>query len=199
MELCLTPRQRSTRRIFAAMRLVILAYLLTACGGSRPPAVQPALASAVPAPAADIAPMLFTVDQLRAGNPQGRVIELRMQEEGKPTVVEHWEFSAVDADTATIHAITRDETGKVIADETGTSKWTELHQHGAFPAAATTIEEDVSVTVPAGTFVTQLYTVTQGDATRRFWFAKELPGPPVQFETERGGKVVMRAQMLRAK
>src|SRR5690606_15493940 len=148
---------------------------------------------------AEHAPMLFTVEQLRAGNPQGRVVELRMEAAGKPVTIEHWEFTAVDADTATIHAITRDESGKVLADETGTSTWQELHQHGTFPAAATTVEDNVSLTVPAGTFTTRLYTVTAGDTIRRFWFAADLPGPPVQFTTEQAGKEVFRAQMLRAR
>ena len=122
-----------------------------------------------------------------------------MEADGKPTTIEHWEFTASDEAQATIHAITKDETGKVLADETGSSKWEELHKHGQFPAAATTIEDNVEITVPAGTFKTRLYTVKAGEATRRFWFATELPGPPVQFTTEQAGKVVMRAQMLRAK
>ena len=143
--------------------------------------------------------MLFTVDQLREGNPRGRVIELRMEADGKPTMIEHWEFTAVDGETATIHAITRDEAGNVVADETGTSKWTELHEHARFPGAATTVRDNVSITVPAGTFVTRLYTVVEGDKTRRFWFSPDLPGPPVQFETEVGGKIVLRARMLRAR
>ena len=143
--------------------------------------------------ATDIAPQLFTVEQLRAGNPQGRIIEFRMEADGKPTTIEHWEFTAVDAENATIHAITRDESGTVLADETGTSTWTELHKHGQFPAAATTIEDNVQITVPAGTFTARLYTVKAGDTTRQFWFATELPGPPVQFTTEQAGKVVQRA------
>jgi hypothetical protein len=179
------------------MRLVIV-LALVACSHAAPPPAKPAAAPTSPADG-EIAPQLFTVEQLRAGNPQGRVIELRMEAEGKPTMTEHWEFTAVDAQTATIHAITRDESGAVVADETGTSKWTELHKHAHFPAAATTIQDNVQVTVPAGTFTTRLYTVKAGDATRQFWFAPELPGPPVQFTTEQGGKVVMRAQMLRAR
>jgi len=179
------------------MRLLVLALALVvaACSHSTPsPPVKPAQ----PGPDG-IAPQLFTVEQLRAGNPQGRIIELRMEADGKPTTIEHWEFSAVTADAATIHSISRDEAGTVLADETGTSTWEDLHEHGQFPAAATTIEDNVELTVPAGTFTTRLYTVKDGDATRRFWFAADLPGPPVQFTTEQGGKTVQRAQMLRAR
>lgn len=146
------------------------------------------------------APRLFSLEQLRQGSPQGRIIELRITVAGKPPVVDHWEFTKVDAETATIHSVTRDADGKVIADETGTSNWTELHDHGKFPSAATRIEDGVVLTVPAGTFKTRLYTV-RADATtvRRFWFASDLPGPPVQFTTEKDGQVVMRAEMLRAR
>jgi hypothetical protein len=122
-----------------------------------------------------------------------------MEADGKPTVIEHWEFTAVDAEQATIHSITRDETGKVLADQTGSSTWSELHKHGQFPAGATTFEDNVSITVPAGTFTARLYTVKDGDTTRRFWFVADLPGPPIQFTTEQAGKIVMRAQMLRAR
>jgi hypothetical protein len=146
-----------------------------------------------------VAPRLFTLEQLRGGVTVGRIIELRMEAAGKPATIEHWEVTAADAEGATIHAITRDEAGTVIADETGTSKWTELHDHAKFPAASTTIEDGVVLTVPAGTFTTRLYTVRADATTSRFWFAADLPGPPVQFTTEQAGQVAFRGVMLRAR
>jgi hypothetical protein len=143
--------------------------------------------------------MLFDVAQLREGNRPGRVIEIRVEADGAPAKIERLEFTASTDQDATIRAITKDETGKVLADNTSTTPWQKLHEHGQLPADATTFEDNVSVTVPAGTFETRLYTVKAGDAIRRLWFAVELPGPPVQFETEQAGKVVMRAQMLRAR
>ncbi|MFN0248609.1 MAG: hypothetical protein ACKV2T_17085 [Kofleriaceae bacterium] len=169
-----------------------VAFLLAfaACGASSKPNA--------PAPA-ESAPQLFTIEQLRDGIPAGRVIELRMELEGKPATTEHWEFTKVDANGATIHSVTRDDAGTIVADQTGTSAWAELHSHAKFPAAATTIEDNVTLTVPAGTFTTRLYKVKVEGATRRFWFAVDLPGPPVQFTTEKEGKVVMRAVMLRVR
>jgi hypothetical protein len=188
--------------VMTERRLVLVVLVMVACGGQAS-APAPVTAATPPTPATSAtpayAPQLFTLEQLRAGNPEGRTIELRMELDGAPATIEHWEFTAVDAETATIHAITRDEAGAVIADQTGTSTWQELHRHAQFPAAETTIEDGVSVTVPAGSFRTRLYTVTSGETVRRFWFAEELPGPPVQFTTEKAGRVVMRAQMLRAK
>jgi hypothetical protein len=178
------------------MHGLVLAVALVAC--SQPTQTGPA----APAPAStpsEFAPQLFTVEQLRAGNLPGRVIELRVEAEGKPTTIEQMSFTAATADEVTIRSVSKDESGKVLADETVAARWTELHKHGQFPAAATTFEDNVEITVPAGTFKTRLYTVTAGDATRRFWFAADLPGPPVQFTTEQAGKVVLRAQMLRAR
>jgi hypothetical protein len=175
------------------MKTILVILALAACGGSAPPPEKK------PAVTSELAPTLFTVEQLRAGNPKGRIIELRMEIEGKPVTIEHWEFTAVDDESATIHSITRDEGGNVLADQTGTSKWADLHKHGQFKAADTTFEDNVEITVPAGTFKARLYTVKADGAIRKFWFATELPGPPVQFTTEKDGKVVMRAQMVRAK
>ncbi|MBP6634029.1 MAG: hypothetical protein KA297_31745 [Kofleriaceae bacterium] len=179
----------------------IVALMLLGCGGAPTPAAPPAARpeSQTSAPATGFAPQLFTVEQLRAGHAEGRIIELRMEVDGQAPMLERWEFTKVDDMSATIHAITTDPEGKIVADQTGTSTWVELHQHGQFPAATTTFEDDVTVTVPAGTFTTRLYTVKADGETRRFWFAAELPGPPVQFTTEKDGKVVLRALMLRAR
>ncbi|CAN5916512.1 hypothetical protein BH11MYX2_BH11MYX2_00860 [soil metagenome] len=168
--------------------VLVLGIVLTGCGASRRPPATPT-----------DAPMLFTVEQLRAGCPQGRKIELRIEVSGKPAIVEDWEFTRVDKVSATIHSVTHDEDGEPISEETSTSKWTDLHEHAKFPAATTTFDDNVELTIPAGTFTTRLYTVHDGGTTKQFWFATDLPGPPVQFTTEKDGQVVMRALMLRAK
>ncbi len=182
------------------MRLAAL-LVFAACSHAAPQPAAPAGAPATPSASSqgDIAPQLFTVDQLRAASPSGRVIEFRMEVEGKPTIIDHWEFTSANADTVTIHAVRRDEVGNVVSDESQTAAWVDLHKHGQFPAAATTIQDNVQLTIPAGTFTTRLYTVKTGDSIRRLWFATDLPGPPVQFTTEQAGKVVMRATMLRAR
>ncbi len=189
------------------MRWVLAVAFAAACGGrpatttttpAAPPSPPPTATPTTSGIATAIAPVLFTASQLRDGNPQGRVIEFQRDTDGT-VQTEHWEFTHVDDRTATIHAITRDADGKVLDDATGTSTWDELAVHGQFPAASTTITDNVEITVPAGTFVTRLYEVTANDTIRRFWFAVDLPGPPVQYTTERGGKTVMRTQMLRAR
>lgn len=192
------------------MRRFCLVLVFAACSHAAPatsPAVTPAappaepLASSTASTSADaaFAPQLFTVEQLRDGNPRGRVIELRIEADGKPTTILRMEFVDVDATRATIHSTIREEDGTVVSDETGAATWDELHTHGQYPATATTIDDNVTVTVPAGTFTTRLYTTTSDGMTRKFWFATDMPGPPVQMTTEQGGKVVMHGQMVRAR
>lgn len=148
---------------------------------------------------ASFAPTLFTVDHLRDGNPKGRIIEFRIENEGQPPVNEQWEFVAVDRESATVRAISKNDAGDVVADRTDAATWTELHSHGKFLASSTTITDGVVLTVPAGTFTTRLYTVRGAGIVRKLWFATELPGPPVQFTTERNGAIVSRTVMLRAR
>jgi len=121
-----------------ALALALAMSFVAACASS-----TATKATATPPIMADgsFAPRLFTVAELRDGMPRGRVIELRMQIEGKPTTVDHWEVTAADAEGATIHSVTRDAAGQITADETGTSKWTELHDHAKFLAASTRIAD----------------------------------------------------------
>ena len=175
------------------MRVALFLTVLAGCSGTQGPTADE------PGHRDGKLPTMFTAEQIRAGCPQGRVIELRIEADGKPTTIEHWEFTVVTPEAATIHSVTTDEAGTVLEDATGTSKWTELQEHARFPANATTITENVSVTVPAGTFTTRLYTGLTEDTLSRFWFAADLPGPPVQFSVEKDGKVLRNAQMLRAR
>lgn len=175
------------------MRSLVLA-LLVACGGKT--------STPAPAPAQVAQPeylQMFGVEELRAGCPQGRVIEIRVEENGKPTHIERMEFVSVDAETATVHATSRDEAGTILSDQTGKARWDELAMHGRFPAKSTATEDNVSITVPAGTFTTRAFHVDAGATKRTLWFSTTLPGPPVKFTTEEGGVVVMTATMLRAK
>lgn len=171
--------------------LVVLA--ITAGCGEPPP--KPAAPTAA---ASGDAPHPTSLDELRAGCPAGRVIELRFEASGKPVVISRMEFVKVDERSATIKDTTRTEDGKVVSEDTGATEWTGLYSHASFPASETTIES-ADVTVPAGSFHAKLYTVTHGKTVKRFWFAEGLAGPPVRFTTEEDGKRVFEGTMLRAR
>jgi hypothetical protein len=126
-------------------------------------------------------------------------VRLHIDAAGQEPTEERWEFTAVDAESATI-ASTSLVDGVVIAEETATTAWAALHQHAAFPAARTTRVAS-TVEVPAGTFPTWLYTVHEtgedGAAEiHRYHFATALPGPPVQYTMERDGQIVFTMTLL---
>ncbi|MCI0686269.1 MAG: hypothetical protein L0Y54_03380, partial [Sporichthyaceae bacterium] len=67
--------------------------------------------------------------------------------------------------------------------------WHDLQAHASFPADATTIESERIETV-IGTLDRLRYTVRDGATDQIFWFAKELPGMPIQMLTRTDGQVV---------
>ena len=175
---------------------MLLAFLLSCAHVA--PTVPPAPPLAVSEP---IAPRPFTVDELRAGIPQGTRIRLQIATLGEPTIEQRWEFLACTADGATITSQVYDAAGVLLKDEgPGTSTWAELNEHATFPAAAT-VRTEQSLDGPLGSLDTWLYTVAlPGDdgilLVKRLYFSKSLPGPPVLLTIERQGVETFRMTML---
>ena len=168
---------------FAPFALVFT--LSAGCAAPPPPRAQPPAATVD----AGDAPYPYTVDEIRSGCHE-RIVVSRMKA-GQPATRERWTFGDVDADTARITTTPLDAEGK----ETGTPatetvKWADLHEHARFPLAKTTLTEE-SVTIPAGTFVAARYFVRDGETTKTYWFARELPGPPVKLVVMKGAELVM--------
>jgi hypothetical protein len=186
------------------MRFLSLA-LVVACSGSNPSSPPPAppppgvaAADATPAvPAREqFAPLPYTADQIRAGSPAGRVIPFRLEVPGKPTSMQVITFVSSDDQGAEIEVAHRDDKGRPTGDaKRQRATWGELAQHGAFPRAATTIEEGVADT-PAGKFPSKIYIVKQGDEVSHFYFAVDRPGPPVLAYTEKAGTRTMTSTLL---
>ena len=57
--------------------------------------------------------------------------------------------------------------------------WLELQAHASFPADATTIESE-RIETAIGELDCLRYTVRDGATEEVFWFAKDLPGMPIQ-------------------
>jgi hypothetical protein len=196
--------------------------LLCGCGGAARPPASTAVAD-IPAP------YPFTVYELRAGCPLGRVIEYRIEREGSPARVERWVFAPLDPDTVSVTTTAFDADGKPDgAPTTESAKWTELHEHARFPQSATQIYNE-SLTLPAGTFDVMRYVVRKrdkrdesdepgkrskpddgeseqssarstledgkGSQVSTYWFARNLPGPPVKVEIVKDGHPVMTMTM----
>ena len=67
--------------------------------------------------------------------------------------------------------------------------WRELQAHASFPAERTTIESE-RIETAIGELDCLRYTVRDGTTEVVFWFARDLPGMPIQYLTREDGRVV---------
>lgn len=141
-------------------------------------------------------PTPFSADQIREACGPGRRNVYRTQgADGTPRLTVGW-FEEGDADGAVSVSAAAHPDGSVAGEPTRIrARWIDLQRHASFPIATTRIETGEAVT-PAGRFDCWCYTVEDGDATSRFWFARRLPGPPVLYTTERGGSEVFRSELI---
>src|SRR5262245_14430920 len=119
-----------------------------------------------------MAPTPFTAEQIRAGCPAGRTIELVIAEDGE----EHRRYNrfvSCDEEGAVVERGSVGETG-----EPSRSTWAEMQAHASFPAAITTIEPE-TIDLPLGVLDCLRYTVQDDDAVMTFWFSPSYPGMPV--------------------
>lgn len=125
------------------------------------------------------APTPFTAEQIRAGSPPGRMVTARTEAAGEPDRVDVTLFLETDEDGAMLES--NGEKHRVT--------WRELQGHASYPAAITTIGEDV-IDIPLGRMECLSYRVAADDTASTFWFAKDRPGMPVLFMTESDGAIV---------
>ena len=137
-----------------------------------------------------LTPTPFTADEIRAGCPAGRTIELRVVEEGEEPYVQVNRY------------VTCDETGAIVergrqGGELTSSRttWVELQAHGAFPAAVTLVEPE-KIDIPLGVLDCLRYTVRYADDEIVFWFAREFPGMPVRIDTREKGRTISTTTMI---
>jgi hypothetical protein len=176
------------------LSLVLSALLTAACATTSASApVPPATAAS-----ADVAPTPYTAEQIRQATPVGRTYEFRIESPGKPAMRRVITFTRVAEGDAEMTATTLDGSGKPIGEPKVTQvPWEELRKHAEFPKSAVTIDEQ-RVTVPIGTFDCIRYTVKEdaGEVTQ-YYFAKNMPGAPVLFLTDKDGQRVMASTLVR--
>ncbi len=144
----------------------------------------------------DHLPTPFSAAQIRGGCPAGRTIRIREEAPGQPSTFRRIRFTQVDEEIAVQEFQDTDEEGRPIGEPTiRDSTWLDLQRHASQPADATTVEE-VPLTLPFGEFDCWLYTVLLPPGERRFWFAKQLPGMPVQVEERVDGALAGRTVMI---
>lgn len=149
------------------------------------------------APPEALAPFPYSAEQIRDATPLGRTYVFKMTR-GDEVVLRTMRFTAVDAEGATMVAAIADVTGAPVAPpEESRATWEELQHHASYPAAATVVSA-ATVTVPAGTFACQRYTVRVGEDEQLVVdFAVDLPGAPVSLVDTVGGVEVMRMTLER--
>ena len=144
----------------------------------------------------DHLPTPFSAEQIRYGCADGRTISIREEAPGQAPTFRRIRFLAADADGGEQELQATDAEGNPIGEpRRGRSTWLELQQHASQPADATTVEE-VALDLPFGAFACWLYVVREPGTEVRFWFAKELPGMPVQVEEWTDGVLAGRMLMI---
>lgn len=146
-------------------------------------------------------PTPYTAAQIQESCAPGTVVVFRVETPGGPAMLQSTEFVGDDGENATFVARSTDAAGGPLGEpREATAPWSALRDHASFPASAAT-REPTRCTTALGTFDGWLYVHTervegQPDQVHRFWFAHDLPGPPLLVETSVGGEVVMRMEMV---
>lgn len=137
-----------------------------------------------------MAPTPYTFEQIRDASRAGREWVWRLESPGDPIVARRIRFTQVRAEDVSFEVTMLD--AAMLQDagppETATATWEELRDHASFAERLTTISSE-HLDVPAGSFDCVVYRVRDGAAgqARVFYFARELPGPPVLSFSERSG------------
>jgi hypothetical protein len=136
------------------------------------------------------APTPFTADEIRRGCPAGRTIRLRVEAPGETPFHRVSRFVEADDTGAMLERTRLSLDGDPLGEsDVGRVTWRELQAHASFPAERTTIESD-RIETAIGELDCLRYTVRDGATEDVFWFAKDLPGMPIQYLTREAGEVV---------
>ncbi|WP_183095984.1 hypothetical protein [Nocardioides stalactiti] len=135
------------------------------------------------------APTPFTGAQIRDATVAGKTLWRRVDEEGAAPYVRVSRFLDCDRDGALFERSMLTLDGQPLGEpQVGRVEWVDLQRHASFPAADTTIEDEV-ISTALGDLDCWRYSVGRGAEVHLFWFAKSLPGMPVQQEVRDDGRV----------
>lgn len=141
-------------------------------------------------------PTPFTADEIRAANPVGATILLRIERAGSQPTIHVSRYVSADEREAVRESWDETPDGERIGQaEQSRETWLELQEHASFPAAETRIDEEV-IDLPIGRVDCLRYTQTTDDSVRTFWFARDVPGQPVRWEIRAGGQLVMSVEAV---
>jgi hypothetical protein len=197
-------------RTLAVAGAVALSFALGALACDPPAAAPaPALPSAQSAPAGvappvpgdppstELAPAPFTSAQIRDASRPGRTWVWYVEVAGRAAVRRRVSITKVEPERAEMESAVLDDTGKEIERTPPRSvAWDDLRKHGEFPKAKLTTREEV-IKAPAGVFACLVYVVQEApDEVTTYYFAKQLPGAPIYFFTDKAGQRTMTSTLL---
>jgi hypothetical protein len=182
-------------RLSISCALALAPVLLTAHPGAVACAQQQG-----PEQQAEIVDPPYPADQIRDATQVGRRYVFRFEAAGQPTQVHTIEFVEVSERGCTMRRTVADAQGRSQGEPIEShATWLELEGHAHYPAADTTVEE-AELEVPAGVFSCLLYVVeeTQGgiESESRYYFARDLPGPPVKVVVSSADEVVFTMTLI---
>ncbi|KAA1416778.1 hypothetical protein F0U44_16410 [Nocardioides humilatus] len=142
------------------------------------------------------APTPFTGDQIRAATKVGKTLRRVVEEAGEAPYFLISRFVQVEEQTAVLERFRESLDGEPIGEPVRNEMpWLGLQRHASFAAEATTIEPE-TLDTPIGLLDCLRYTVRDGDEEDVFWFAKDLPGMPIQQLSRVDGEVVSTVTMV---
>lgn len=142
----------------------------------------------------------FTAEEIRDAWQPGLMLEV-IQRTPQGASAERWTVIAADLDGAEIEYLKIGQDGKPEGESrTGKMTWIELRNHASFPVQNATREEAVRET-RLGMLDGWLYTVTDPGAgtVGELFFARSLPGAPVQVRVRKGDDLVMQMDQVTRK
>lgn len=164
-------------------------------------AALPCLGGCASAPEALQLPTPYTAAAIREANPSGSAVVYRLTDADGGTSRMGLRFVDGDAEGVIVESWLEDDEGReVSAPERGPrATWAELRDHARFDHALA-VRTRATCRVPAGFFRGWLYTVLGGPEDEgkvtRYYFADDLPGPPVRLEELKGGQRVSLMELL---
>lgn len=144
----------------------------------------------------DHAPTPFSSKEIARVCSTGLELKYKIEQQGKPTVYQITWFTNSDFRGSDIEVTTTNMEGAVLEEKSAHATWLSLQSHASFP------EKDCVITLETlklecGKFNCWLYTVKGDGGVSRFWFARNLPGPPVLYEQLKNGKQIYLMTLIR--
>ena len=139
----------------------------------------------------DHLPTPFTAAEIRVACQPGRELRLRVEEAGEVPRIHVMRYVEADDEAALQESWDESLAGEPLGEpERSRQTWRELQEHASFPAADTLVTDD-AIEILGGARDCLRYTQSRDGTLRTFWFARELPGPPIRWEVRAGERLMV--------